>query len=64
MASIERTAYPRLKQKFSKSELHDFYTPSWEEIFFVRETARNARAATTSSGSIEDVSTARLFSKS
>lgn len=41
MASIERTAYPRLKQKFSKSELHDFYTPSWEEIFFVRETARN-----------------------
>ena len=41
MASIERTAYPRLKKHFTKSELHLFYTPTLEEIFFVRETARN-----------------------
>jgi len=40
MASIERTAYPRLKQNFTKAELRDFYTPDLEEIFFVRETAR------------------------
>lgn len=37
MASIERTAYPRLKQQFTKSELRDFYAPTLEEIFFVRE---------------------------
>ncbi len=42
MASIERTAYPRLKSNFTKTELRDFYTPSLEEIFFVRETARNS----------------------
>lgn len=41
MASIERTAYPRLKKHFTKSELRLFYTPTLEEIFFVRETARN-----------------------
>lgn len=41
MASIERTAYPRLKKRLTKSELRDFYTPISEEIFFVRETARN-----------------------
>ena len=40
MASIERTAYPRLKANFTKSELRDFYTPTLEELFFVRETAR------------------------
>lgn len=40
MASIERTAYPRLKAVFTKSELRDFFTPSLEELFFVRETAR------------------------
>lgn len=41
MASIERTAYPRLKQNFTRTELRDFYAPTLEEIFFVRETARN-----------------------
>jgi Domain of unknown function (DUF4158) len=41
MASIERTAYPRLNQNFTKSELKDFYTLTSEELFFVRETARN-----------------------
>lgn len=40
MASIERTAYPRLKQNLTKIELRDFYTPTAEEIAFVRRTAR------------------------
>ena len=40
MASIERTAYPRLKQNLTKSELRDFYMPTSEEIEFVRQTAR------------------------
>ncbi len=41
MASIERTAYPQLKQTLSKSELQDFYTPTLAEKFFLRENARN-----------------------
>ena len=40
MASIERTAYPRLKQNLTKTELRDFYTPTSQEIEFVRQTAR------------------------
>jgi lipid A disaccharide synthetase len=40
MASIERTAYPRLKQQFTKAELRDFYTPTAEEILFVLEKSR------------------------
>jgi hypothetical protein len=40
MASIERPAYPRLKQSLKKTELRDFYTPTFEEIEFVRQTAR------------------------
>ena len=40
MASIERTAYPRLKQNFTKNELRDLYTPTSEEIIFVRQTTR------------------------
>lgn len=40
MASIERTAYPRLKQKFTKAELRDFYTASLDEILFVRANSR------------------------
>lgn len=40
MASIERTAYPRLKQNLSKSELEDFYTPTAEEINFARQKCR------------------------
>jgi TnpA family transposase len=42
MASIERTAYPRLKQQFTKSELRDFYTPTLDEISFVQEKARRS----------------------
>jgi len=40
MASIERTAYPRLKPYFTKTELRDFYTPTLDEILFVREKSR------------------------
>ena len=40
MASIERTAYPRLKQNLTKGELKDFYTPTIEELDFVRRTTR------------------------
>jgi hypothetical protein len=40
MASIERTAYPRVKQNFSKTELIDFYSPTEDEIRFVQKTAR------------------------
>lgn len=41
MASIERTASPRLKQRLTKAELQVFYTPTLEEKFFIRENARN-----------------------
>lgn len=40
MAAIERTAYPRLKKRFTKSELHDYYTPTEEEIYFVKNHAQ------------------------
>jgi hypothetical protein len=40
MASIDRTAYPRLKRRPSAQELADIYTPSREELAFVRATAR------------------------
>ena len=42
MASIERTAYPRLKPSFTKSELSDFYTPTLEELHFVRGKSRKS----------------------
>lgn len=42
MASIERTAYPRLKPSFTKIELSDFYTPTLEELHFVREKSRKS----------------------
>lgn len=41
MASIERTAYPRLKQNFTKTELRDFYTPTLSQLLFVRANSRN-----------------------
>ena len=43
MASIERTAYPRFKQKLTKTELKQLYQPSDEEIHFVRRHARGER---------------------
>jgi len=42
MASIERTAYPRLKQNFTNREIKDFYTPTSEEIDFVRQNTRKS----------------------
>ncbi len=39
MTAIERTAYPRFKQSFTKQELATFYTPTEEDIAFVNETA-------------------------
>ncbi len=43
MASIERTAYPRFRQKLTKTELEQLYQPSLEEINFVRHHARGDR---------------------
>ena len=37
MASIERTAYPRLKRFMSARELHVFYTSQPDEIVWARE---------------------------
>ena len=40
MASIERTAYPRFKRRPSAQELTEVYTPSSEELVFIRAHAR------------------------
>ncbi|MBV9547425.1 MAG: DUF4158 domain-containing protein [Chloroflexi bacterium] len=40
MTSIERTAYPRLKRLPSAQELADVYTPTTEDLAFIRATAR------------------------
>jgi hypothetical protein len=40
MASIERTAYPRLKKRFANPELDEYYTPTPEEIYFVKNHAK------------------------
>src|SRR5947208_12417211 len=40
MTSIERTAYPRLKRRPSAQELADVYTPTTEDLAFIRATAR------------------------
>jgi hypothetical protein len=42
MTSIERTAYPRLKRRPSAQELADVYTPTTEDLAFIR--AHGARA--------------------
>jgi len=44
MASIERTAYPRLPYRFTSDELHDVYTPTPEDLAFADRLARGARA--------------------
>lgn len=41
MASIERTVYPRLKKTFTDAELKDYYTPTEDEIYFVRNHTRS-----------------------
>ncbi|WP_304412560.1 DUF4158 domain-containing protein [Micromonospora sp. CNB394] len=43
MASIERTAYPRLKPAVSVRELHEAFTPTADEIGWARERTRSAR---------------------
>lgn len=40
MASIKRTAYPRLKRHPSAAELHSVYTPSPVEIEFANSASR------------------------
>lgn len=43
MASIDRTAYPRLKQKLTEDELKQLYQTSDEELNFVHHYARGDR---------------------
>ena len=40
VASIERTAYPRFKRRPSAQELTDVYTPTAEELAFIRAHSR------------------------
>jgi Tn3 transposase DDE domain/Domain of unknown function (DUF4158) len=40
VTSIERTAHPRLKRRPSAQELADVYTPTTEDLAFIRATAR------------------------
>src|SRR5438270_12322175 len=47
MTSIERTAYPRLKRRPSTQELADVYTPTVEDLTFIRATARGASSTLT-----------------
>ncbi|MCH5584879.1 DUF4158 domain-containing protein [Shimazuella sp. AN120528] len=42
MASIERTAYPRLKKKFTNDELRRIYTPTTKELSFVYAQSRGS----------------------
>ena len=41
MASIERTAYPRLRRHPTARTLNELYTPTPEEIIFARKSARS-----------------------
>lgn len=41
MASIERTAYPRLRLHLTARALKELYTPTPEEITFARKSARS-----------------------
>lgn len=42
MSSIHETAYPRLKTNFTDRELDEIYTPSADELNFVRQNMRQA----------------------
>ena len=42
MTAIERTAYPRFKRRPSAQELADVYTPTADELTFLRTRARGA----------------------
>ena len=37
MTAIERTAYPRLKSRYSPKELDQLFTPTAEELVFIRQ---------------------------
>lgn len=43
MASIERTAYPRLKRSYTAKELERVYTPTADEARFIYSTARGTK---------------------
>ncbi|SFP68381.1 Tn3 family transposase [Salibacterium halotolerans] len=45
MSSIDRTAYPRFKLNFSKNELNKVYTPTLEELQWIRSIARGSSSA-------------------
>ena len=44
MTSIHETAYPRFKQELTSRDLHDIYTPTAEELKFVKGITRRAPA--------------------
>lgn len=44
LASIERTAYPRLKRSYTEKELERVYKPSSEEVRFVYELTRGPKS--------------------
>lgn len=41
MAAIHETVYPRLKSRFKKSELNQFYSPTLEELIFSKKQTRS-----------------------
>jgi hypothetical protein len=41
MTAIDRTAYPRFKESYTGTELHNLYTPTPEEIFFAHDVANS-----------------------
>ena len=47
VTAIERTAYPRLKRRPSAQELADVYTPTPEDLAFIRATARGPSSSLT-----------------
>src|SRR5260370_31955308 len=47
MTSIERTASPRLKRRPSSQELAEVYTPTVEDLAFIRATARGPSSTLT-----------------
>ena len=59
MTSIERAAYPRLKRRPFTQELADVYTPTVEDLAFIRATARGP----SSNGHLSDIRN-RLLSQS
>jgi len=42
MSSVHETAYPRFKPNLTDQELAEIYTPSLEELKFIRERAHSS----------------------